>query len=203
MPSSSSANQDDMLLLFLTLQPGHSQRVSPLLLQQQRQHSGRMRSKKRSRKATLVQATRFDVQKWQPTNLEDLQAVLPLTLLDHGDEPHDDVERQQDPTRPQQVHLQSEASDNLLRVDGRSHTAFSVFLSPLFRQREKSKKHSSRSSRSILTVRRLKANWFAAPTVATVTRCLSSSTTVNCTHGQGRVQSSGRALCAQLNQIET
>ena len=103
-----------LLLLFLTLQPGQSQRVSPLLLQQQqrRQHSGKMRSKKRFRKQTLVQATRFDVQKWQPTNLEDLQAVLPLTLLDHGDEPHDDVERQQDPTRPQQVHLQSEARDN-------------------------------------------------------------------------------------------
>jgi len=53
-----------------------------------------------------------EVSKWRPTNLEDLQAVLPLTLLDHGDEPHDDVERQQDPTRPQQVHLQSEARDN-------------------------------------------------------------------------------------------
>jgi hypothetical protein len=48
-------------------------------------------------------------------------------------------------------------------------------------------------------VRRLKANWFAAPTVATVTRCRSSSTAVNCTHRQersGRVQSSAQ----QVNQ---
>jgi len=72
-----------LLLLFLTLQPGQSQRVSPLLL-------------------------------------EDLQAVLPLTLLDHGDEPHDDVERQQDPTRPQQVHRE-EAEGELVRRSDRRH----------------------------------------------------------------------------------
>jgi len=43
------------------------------------------------------------------TNLEQLQAVLPLSLLDHGDEPHDNVERKQDPARPQQVYLPFQA----------------------------------------------------------------------------------------------
>jgi hypothetical protein len=71
---------------------------------------------------------------------------------------------------------------------------FRIFF-PFFRQRESRRSiHSGRVG--VLTVRRLKANWFAAPTVATVTRCLSSSTTVNCTpRTVGRVQSSGRAVC--------
>jgi hypothetical protein len=42
-----------------------------------------------------------------PLLLEQLQLVLPLTLLNRGDEPHDDVERQQDSTSPEQVYLQS------------------------------------------------------------------------------------------------
>jgi hypothetical protein len=41
-----------------------------------------------------------------PLLLEQLQLVLPLTLLNRGDEPHDDVERQQDSTSPEQVYRQ-------------------------------------------------------------------------------------------------
>ena len=49
-------------------------------------------------------------------------------------------------------------------------------------------------------MRRLKANWFAAPTVATVTRCLSSSTTVNCTHGQEEFRVQGmHCACSSIN----
>jgi hypothetical protein len=36
-----------------------------------------------------------------------MQPVLPLSLLDHADEPHGNVERKQDPARPQHVHLPS------------------------------------------------------------------------------------------------
>ena len=39
------------------------------------------------------------------TYLEQLQPVLHLPVLHGGDEPHDDVERQQDPTSPEQVYL--------------------------------------------------------------------------------------------------
>jgi hypothetical protein len=44
------------------------------------------------------------------THLEQLQAVLHLPVLDGGDEPHDDVERQQDPTSPEQVYLESQGN---------------------------------------------------------------------------------------------
>jgi hypothetical protein len=44
----------------------------------------------------------------------------------------------------------------------------------------------------LLTVRRLKANWLATPTVTTVTRCLSSRTIVNCRDRQQNAQVSDK-----------
>lgn len=47
------------------------------------------------------------------THLEQLQPVLHLPVLQSGDEPHDDVERQQDPTSPEQVYLQRNTCQNI------------------------------------------------------------------------------------------
>ena len=105
------------------------------------------------------------------TNLEQLQAVLLLSLLDHGDEPHDNVERKQDPTGPQQVYLPFQAKKETNVIS----------QSIAHRNLKEASIDSLRWSRTtLLTVRRLKANWLAAPTVTTVTRCLSSRTIVNC-----------------------
>jgi hypothetical protein len=104
----SSANQDDMLLLlFLAVQPARPQRVSPLLLHHPTTYRHQWPKKK---KVLLIaeQPAPNDIYsevaiRW--ANLEQPEAVLPLPLLYHGDEPHDEVERKQDPARPQQVYL--------------------------------------------------------------------------------------------------
>nr|ACL54828.1 unknown [Zea mays] len=59
-------------------------------------------------------------QRVSPLLLEQPEAVLPLPLLYHGDEPHDEVERKQDPARPQQVYRE-EAEGELVGRPDRDH----------------------------------------------------------------------------------
>lgn len=95
-----------LLLLFLAVQPARPQRVPPLLLH----HPTTYRHQWPKKKVLLIAEPPApdDIYsevaiRW--ANLEQPEAVLPLPLLDHGDEPHDEVERKQDPARPQQVYL--------------------------------------------------------------------------------------------------
>jgi hypothetical protein len=53
--------------------------------------------------------------------MEHVQPVLALPLLDRGDEPHDDAERQQDPAGPQHVHCQDAERVLVRRSDRRHH----------------------------------------------------------------------------------
>jgi hypothetical protein len=91
--------------------------------------------------------------------------VLPLSLLDHGDEPHDNVE-----TEARSCSLTSSIPS--IPSQGRN--------SDFCANRRSIHSFIDSGGVGLLTVRRLKANWLAAPTVTPVTRCLSSRTTLNC-----------------------